>query len=420
MPAIRMLPAETTLRRRPFDHLALYFCGQGFSNCGTWVQQAGLAWLVLELSRAADPANPEAAAYDLGLIAFVGQAPSLLLSQPAGVWADRFDRRRVIQITQAAAALQALALAILVLGHMATTAVLVLLSLLLGSINAAAAPAMQSIVADLVGDRRELSRAIAVSSSLSAGARLLGPAIGAGLVWAVGPGVCFLINALSYFPLLFLLPHLPARAVRPIERPGGWFAHWREAFVDAMRRPALRAVLVAVAGACLFGMSFYVLLPLAAAQILHGDEGTYTLLVTAVGVGGAAAVSVLVLRSRPRELAGWMAASQFGLILALAAIAPSRSLVALLVWPALAGFAVVMQLGAGNILLHTLVDDDKRGRIAGLFTLAFTGLTPIGAWGAGALAGSYGVPTAVWSGAAGMLVTTLISAGPLTRLRRSL
>jgi MFS family permease len=403
-----MHPSSTTLSSRRLNHLHLYFCGQGLSGIGTWIQQAGLAWLVLELARAENPASIHTAGFDLGLVALAGQAPSLVLTPPAGVWADRWDRRRLIWLTQAAAALQALALSALVWSQAATIGGLVLLSLLLGSINALAAPAMQGFVADLVTDRRALPHAVAVSSSLSTGARLLGPAIGAGLLWAGGPAVCFLVNALSYLPLLILLPRLHVRpAQSPPANQAGWFADWRASITYLVGRPPLRTVLGAVAGACFFGMSFYVLLPLVAAEILRGDEGTYGLLVTAVGLGGGAAAIVLIARSRPRELARWLAGAQAAMVVALAGIALATETRSMLLGLALAGFAMVLQLGAGNVLLHAWVDDDQRGRVTSFFLLAFTGLTPIGGWLAGTIAGHFGLAPALWTGAAGMLGCTV-------------
>jgi MFS family permease len=405
-----MPDTSTRTSDRPLGDLALYFCGQGLSNVGTWIQQAGLAWLVLELARAANPTNLHAAGFDLGLVALAGQAPSLVLTPPAGDWADRCDRRRLIRFTQAAAALQAVALAMLVWWQASTVWLLVLLGLVLGSINAVAAPAMQAFVADLVSDRRDLPHAVAVSSSLSIGARLVGPAIGAGLLWAGGPAVCFLVNSLSYLPLLVILSLVDARVSRPkMARSEGWFARWRSAVVYAAGRAPLRTVLTGVAGACLFGMSFYVLLPLVAVDVLHGDEATYGLLVAAVGLGGGAAVLVLVFGSRAQRLMRLITVAQWSTVAALAGIAASTDIRPLLLWLVLAGFAVVLQLGAGNVLLHTEVDDDKRGRVAGLFVLAFTGLTPLGGWLAGTIAGRYGLPAALWSGAAGMLLVAVVS-----------
>jgi predicted MFS family arabinose efflux permease len=398
----------TQVEGRQFGNLALYFCGQGFSNLGSWIQQAAVAWLILKLAIAEHPGDLQAAGYYLGLAALIGQAPSLVLMPVSGVWADRRDRRRLIRLTQAAAALQGLVLAMLTMTGALTIAGLILLSLLLTAINAAAAPAMQGIVADLVEQPRDLPRAVAVSSSLSAGARLLGPAIGAGLLWAGGPTVCFLINAISFVPLLIVLPMLQVRPSQPArERAASWLAEWREAFSYVAASPPLRTVLVAVAGACLFGMSFYTLVPLVAAAVLRGDEATYSLLVNAVGLGGAAGVGVLIFRSRPRELVRWIAVAQVVAALALGGIAGSTEVRPILVLLVLAGFAVVLQLGAGNVLLHVFVADDKRGRVTSLYLLAFTGLTPLGGWLGGVVAGRYGVATALGAGAAGSLACAL-------------
>jgi MFS family permease len=377
--------------------------------------------LVLELSRAEHPGNLQAAGFYLGLMALVGQAPALVLMPVSGVWADRWDRRRLIRLTQAAAMVQSLALLFVVWAHLATIGGLIALSLVLGSITAVAAPAMQGIVADLVGHPPSLPRAIAISSSISAGARLLGPALGAGLLWAAGPEICFLANAVSFVPLLMVLPHLNVRT-----RPGGadvhrpWFREWLAAASYVAGRRSLRTVLAAVTGTCFFGMSFYVLLPLIAAERLSGDEATYGMIVTSVGLGGALGMVLLVCRSRPHELAGWIAVAAWTMIAAIVGTAVSSSREPTVLWLGLAGFAVVLLVGGGNVLLHAAVDDAMRGRVTSFFLLAFTGLTPVGGWLAGMIAGHFGLSTALASGAAGMLWVAIQYTRRMKFLRREL
>jgi MFS family permease len=192
--------AWRALRHRNFR---LFFGGQSISLIGTWMTRLATAWLVYRLTKSS---------LLLGTVSFAGQIPTFLFAPLAGVWVDRLDRRRVLVWTQTAAMFQSLALAALTLSHRVTIAEVLVLSAAQGVINAFDMPARQAFLLKMVGDRNDLSNAIAINSSMVNLARLVGPSL-AGLVIAVSSeGWCFLIDGVSYLAVIasLLAMRLPA------------------------------------------------------------------------------------------------------------------------------------------------------------------------------------------------------------------
>jgi MFS family permease len=178
------------LRHRNFR---LFFCGQSLSLIGTWMTRLATSWLVYRLT---------SSSLLLGVVSFAGQIPAFLLGPLAGVWIDRWERRRVLLVTQILAALQSLMLAALTLSGRITIPEIVALSIFQGLINAFDMPARQSFLVQMVDGRTDLSNAIALNSTMVNGARLLGPALAGIIIAAVGEGYCFLIDGLSYFAVI--------------------------------------------------------------------------------------------------------------------------------------------------------------------------------------------------------------------------
>ncbi len=167
----------------------LFFLGQGISMIGTWMQQIALNWLVYRLT---------GSAFLLGVVGFTGRIPTFIFGSLAGVLADRLNRHRTLVVTQTLAAIQASALAILVLTGTIAVWHIISLSIVLGLINALDVPTRQSFVVDMIEKREDLANAIALNSSLVNGARLLGPSVAGILIALLGEGMCFVLNALSF------------------------------------------------------------------------------------------------------------------------------------------------------------------------------------------------------------------------------
>jgi MFS family permease len=351
--------------------------GQGTSLIGTWLTRIATSWLVYRLTN-----SPLL----LGLVAFAGQIPTLILAPFAGVFVDRWNRHRLLVVTQVLAMLQSLALAILTLFGVISVVQIILLSIIQGLINAFDMPGRQAFLVEMVENREDLPNAIALNSSMVNAARLLGPSIGGILIASVGEGYCFLIDGISYIAVVIalLLMH-----IKPRPAVGQRASHLRELWEGveyAFGFAPIRAVLVLTSLISIMGMSYTVLMPIFATQVLHGGSRTQGFLMAASGVG--ALIGALYLASR-RTVLGLgriiaIASAFFGL--SLVAFAFSRFLWLSLGMLLISGFAMITQSASSNTILQTIVEDDKRGRVMSFFSVAFLGMTPIGSLLSGVLA----------------------------------
>lgn len=395
---------------RAFRHrnYRLFFAGQGVSLIGTWMQRIAMNWLVYRLT---------GSAFLLGVVNFTGQVPTLFFAPFAGVLADNFDRHRLLVATQVLAMAQAALIAALVLLDVVVVWQLMVLSAFLGVVNAFDTPIRQSLVIEMIGNREDLGNAIALNSSLVNGARLVGPSIAGILIATVGEGVCFLLNALSYVAVIAALMAMqiaPRRA-----RPQGlhiWQA-WREGLTYALHALPIRWVLLLLAVVSLMGMPYATLLPIFAQEILHGGAQTLGFLMAAAGVG--ALVGAIFLASRRAalglETVLVVAAAVFGL--GLVAFALSHRLWLSLALMVLSGFGMMVHMAAGNTLIQTLVDDDKRGRVMSLHSMALRGMVPLGSLFAGGLASYIGAPTTLMIGGSCCVLGAMAFASRLTTLK---
>jgi MFS family permease len=354
----------SALRALAHRNFRLFFAGQSVSLIGTWMQQVALAWEVFRLT---------GSAWWLGMAGFAAQI--------------------LILLTQTVAMIQAFLVAMLALTGLIELWHIMALSVLLGVVNAFDMPARQAFMVEMVTDHAGLTNAIALNSSIVNAARLVGPAL-AGLILAqTGAGVCFLINGISYVAVLIALlamevpkPAAPRPRV-PI------VAGLREGFTYAWRFSPVRSLLLLVAIVSLLGMSYSVLLPVFATDMLEGGADTLGLLYASAGVGALTAAIMLARRSTILGLGRWIAAMPALFGVALIAFSFSRLLPLSVGLLAVAGFAVMMQLAASNTLLQTIVDEDKRGRVMSLYAMAFLGMSPFGSLLAGALADRFGATT---------------------------
>jgi len=257
----------------------LFFLGQGISQSGTWMQQVAVLWLADRLSNDV---------VVVGLLGFVAQVPTFLLAPLAGVWADHLDRRRILLVTQTLAMLQALSLAGLALSDHLTLAPLLVLAAVLGSIYAFDMTASQALVKDLVSERDDLSSAIALNAILLHSARLVGPVLAGWLIVFWGEAACFLVNGISFLPVLAALAALrleKAPAARQSTHLHGSFADgWSYAWGC---RP-IRLLLFLVAWLSLLGMP-YTLLPAFVRGTLAAEGDALGWLMGAAGLGALAA-----------------------------------------------------------------------------------------------------------------------------------
>jgi MFS family permease len=282
--------ALRALRHRNFR---LFFCGQSVSLVGTWMTRLATSWLVYRLT---------GSSLLLGVISFAGQIPTFLLGPVAGVWADRWERRRVLLVTQVLAALQSLMLAGLTLSGRITIQEIVWLSVFQGLINAFDMPARQSFLVQMVNGRTDLSNAIALNSTMVNGARLFGPALAGIIIAAVGEGYCFLIDGLSYFAVLASLLAMKIESQEISKSAGSLLVQLKEGWTYVSSFAPIRTVLVSFAMVSFMGVPYSVLMPVFATKILHGGPHTLGFLMGGAGVGSIISALSLAARRSVRGL----------------------------------------------------------------------------------------------------------------------
>jgi MFS family permease len=384
--------AWRALRHRNFR---LFFGGQSISLIGTWMTRIATSWLVYRLT---------GSALLLGTVGFAGQIPTFLLAPFAGVIVDRIDRRKVLVWTQSLAMVQSLALAWLTLSHRITIAEMLALSAMQGIINAFDMPGRQSFMVQMVEDRADLSNAIAINSSMVNTARLIGPSLAGLLIAATNEGWCFLVDGLSYIAVIASLLMMRI-AVSSEKRPTtSMLTQLKEGWAYVAGFVPIRSILLLFALLSLMGWPFMVLMPVFAAQVLHGGAHTLGFLMGAVGVGSLISALSLVMRRSVRGLTKMIpiAAVVFGIGLISFGFSHNQWLSMLLML--VTGFGMMQGLTSSNTIIQTLIDEKMRGRVMSYYTMAFVGMAPFGSLLAGALAHSIGAPrTVIVSGIACIL-----------------
>ena len=372
--------AWKALRHRNFQ---LFFFGQGISLIGTWMTRLATSWLVYRLTRSA---------LLLGVVGFAGQIAAFALAPVAGVWVERVDRRKMLVWTQAAGAIQSLALAALTLAHVITIGEIIALAALQGLINAFDMPGRQAFLVQIVEDRSDLGNAIAINSSMVNGARLIGPAIAGLVIGAVGEGWCFLLDGVSYLAVIASLLMMRIRPLDIRRRAASMLAQMREGWDYVSTFRPVRTVLLLLVLISLMGWPYTVLLPVFAGQVLHGGPNTLGWLTGASGIGALISAISLALRKSVAGLARMLQVAPAMLGGALVLLGLSHTLWLSLILMVFAGFGLIQTASVTNTIVQTLVPEDKRARAMSYYGMAFFGAAPFGSLLSGALAHRFGAP----------------------------
>ncbi|BDG04691.1 MFS transporter [Anaeromyxobacter oryzae] len=386
--------------------LRLFFGGQLVSLAGTWMQSVAQAWLVWRLTRSSEM---------LGLVNFLGSVPVFFLGVWAGSLADRLPRRRIVLATQTNAIAQSVLLAILTLTGTVRPWHVIVLAAMLGLTYAFEIPARQALLADIAGE--DMPNAVALNSSIVNAARAVGPALAGLLVAAVGEGICFLLNALSFAGTYYAL-----LVMRPPPQPahtGSRRAHLLAGLAYAGRTAHVRALLALLAVSSFFAMPYVTLLPVVSSEILHGGASLYGVLLGAAGIGALVGAVGLLLRHGLRGLGRRVAVGTTLLGAGVLVLALSRSPALSIAALAVTGFGFITQMAGTMTLLQGLAPVDLRGRVMGLFSTLFVGVTPFGSLAAGLAASRVGTPHTLAAGALVVLVASAVFHVALPRLRRT-
>jgi MFS family permease len=400
---------KTTFRAFNYRNYRLWFSGQGVSLVGTWMQRIALGWLVYRLTNSA---------FLLGMVGFMGQIPILILTPFAGVFIDRWSRYQVVLLMQILAMVQAFILAFLVLKGSIQVWHIMVLSIILGVINAFDMPARQAFVVEMVDKKEDLGNAIALNSSMFNGARLIGPSVGGVLIAVVGEGLCFLINGITFLSVIVALFFMKLNPRKINKTKVNFFQELKLGFSYSYKFHPIRAILILLSVISILGMPYVVLMPIFAKEILKGGPNTLGFLMAGAGIG--ALVGALYLASKKTVLGLEriipISTAIFGLGLILFSL--SRSFWLSMVIILFIGFGMMVQMASSNTVIQTIVDEDKRGRVMSIYATAFMGTVPFGSLLAGAVAAKIGAPYTILLSGIFCVIGAVLFARELPELRK--
>ncbi len=345
----------------------LYFIGQGLSFAGNWMQVVGMSWLVLQLT-----GNGVA----LGSVLAVRFAPMLFGGPFAGMIVDRFEKRKILYVTQSLFVILALALSISVYTETIQVWMLFMFAAIYGSVDVIDHPTRQTFVHEMVG-RENLRNAVTLNSTEANLARALGPLIAGSLIATVGIAFCFLANAISFCAVLFVISLMDSKDFRRESTESKPMGDIWAGLVYVLSVPVIRAVLVVMAVIGTFSYEFQVTLPLLAQNTFGGTAADYAALVSAMGAGSVAGGLFAVSRQRiaAREFIG--AAFFFGVSICLTGIMPTLGLAVIGMF--FVGFFSINLLSLGNTTIQLSAAPHMRGRVMSFWAMAIFGSTLVGA-----------------------------------------
>ncbi len=384
--------AAPTFRALRHPNYRLFWWGGLVSLTGSWGQTTALSWLVYDLT-----GSP----LMLGTVMMVNTIPTMLLALVGGVIADRSEKRHVLLASQGTFMAISLVLAILTLGGRIAVWQILVLGAIGGIASAIDMPARQSLIPHLVG-RDDLLNAIALNSAMFNGSRIIGPAIAGFIIGELGPrsgpGFCFAINTITYMAVLGALATIRVNSRPPSGRRQRVLREVREGVAFAWQQRAVRRFLGLLAVTGVFGLSFTVLMPVFARDVLRVPAQGFGMLMTASGLG--ATIGVLALASsRPQSPGNVIMGTQAAFVVLLAAFASSSTYaLSLALMVALSG-AMTSYLSSTNTTIQAIVPDALRGRVMSIYILAFFGTAPLGGLLMGSLASAAGARAAVLIGA---------------------
>jgi len=375
-----------TLKAFQSRNYRLYFSGQSVSLIGTWMQRTAVYWLVYEKT---------GSSFMLGAAVFAVQFPSFLLSILGGVVSDRYNRYRVLLLTQVASLVQALLLTALVMSEQYAVWQILTLSVVLGVINAFDVPARQAMVYDMVDHKDNVPNAIALNSSMVHLARLIGPALSGIVLEKFGASVCFLVNAFSFLAVIASLLFMRLPPYKRSERLHTALADMKNGFIYLRDTPAIGKVMIMLALISLLALPYVTLLPVYAREIFHGSASTFGYLNSFVGLGAIGGAIFLASLKTGTDLKKILFVNTILFGVGLFAFSHMTYLPVALFFLVIAGFGMMSQTTISNTLIQLAVTPAMRGRVISYYAMAFFGMQPIGSLLLGALSHYIGAANAM-------------------------
>lgn len=382
-----MIPTEkiaNTFRSFRNRNYSLFFSGQSVSQIGSWMQRTSVSWVVYTMTHSA---------FMLGATVFVSQFPSFVFSLLGGIVADRYSRFRVLMVTQVATTIQAALLALLIFTHHYTVWEILVLSGVLGLINAFDVPARLPIINDLIKDETDLPNALALQSSMTNLARLVGPVISGLVLVKFGAGICFLSNAISSVAVIIslLLIRLPAHV--PSQK--NMRSELTEGFVYLKNTPSIGMILLMLGSTSLLVLPYNTLTPVFAKVIFKGNAATYGYINSFIGVGAIAGSIFLASLKKDADLKFILLVNTviFGISLLLFSHLANFPLAMVLI--TLSGFGMMSQTTISMTLIQLYSAEAMRGRVMSFAAMAYFGMLPLGSLLIGALSQRIGAPNTI-------------------------
>jgi MFS family permease len=399
---------QIIFRSFQYRNYRLFFGGQGISLIGTWMQRIALPWLVYHTT---------GSVFLLGVVSFAGQIPTFILAPIAGVLTDRWNRYYVLIVSQIVAMLQAFVLTWLFYSGKIETWHIVVLSAVIGVFNAFDVPSRQAFVVDLVEKKEDLGNAIALNSLMFNGARLIGPSVAGVLLASAGEGICFLTNGISYLFVIASLLFMKVPLRSKLTSNNRISIEMKEGFVYVFGFAPIKQLILLLGLVSLMVMPYSVLMPVFAKEILHGGSNTYGFLMGAAGFGALLGGLYLASRQTILQLGRLVpfaaAISGIGLI----AFSLSRYFLFSMFMMVVAGLGMMLHTAASNTILQTIVDEDKRGRVMSIYTMAIMGTAPFGSLMAGGLAKVIGAPNTILAGGVACIIGGILFYRKLPELK---
>lgn len=350
------------------------------------MQRTAVVWVVYSMTNSA---------FLIGVTIFAEQFPSFLFSIPGGVAADRYDRHKIIKITQILSIIQSVLMAVMVLtGHTTVWAILVL-SVILGIINAFDVPARQALVHEVVADPADLPSAISLTTAMASLAQLLGPVLSGVVLSLFGAAVCFFVNAASFGAVMLSLALMKLPAAPPRNKDKKVLAEFAEGFAYLRSAPNIGWMIILLGLVSLLVLPYNTVLPVFAKVIFKGNASTFGLINGFIGAGAVAATIFLASRKPGAPLKKILFISTIVMGVGMICFSQARNFHAAMFFAMLMGFGGIAQFTVSNIVAQSESAPGMRGRVIGILLMAIFGMAPLGSVVAGAVSQRIGAPATV-------------------------
>ena len=391
-----------TFRAFQNRNYTLYFTGQSVSLIGTWMQRTGISWVVYTMTHST---------VMLGLTVFASQFPSFLFSLWGGILSDRYDRYKLLLLTQAASMIQAILLAILTLTNHFVVWQILTLSVILGIINAFDLPARQPLVHELVTNKDDIPNALALNSSMVNIARLVGPALSGIVLGYFGAGICFLINAISFVAVIVSLLLMKLPAYKPVISTNKITRDISEGFSYLKNTPSISLILLLLAVLSLLILPYDTLLPVFAKIVFKGDAATFGYISSFIGLGAIGGTIFLASLRQGASLKSLLliniAIVGVGLIL----FSRINNFPIAMLFATLSGFGAMSQNTICITIIQVKTDAAMRGRVMSYVAMAYFGMLPLGSLLIGSISQKIGAQdTLLLQGIISLLIAGTVAA----------